>query len=347
MFGQPSTVPSRFPEAEAPFTVLAHLADKLRQNLGLQHKRDIQTAAHKLGRWVAHPHTQEPLWLGDDCAAISDGEGYLLLAAEGLLPALVEAEPWFAGWCAVLVNVSDVYAMGGHPIAVVDALWSGGTEKTQLIWDGMVAASKAFNVPIVGGHSNGHSPYEALSVAILGKANRLLTSFHAQVGDVLVLVADFEGQPYLGYPFWDAATMKAPAELQANFSLLPKIAEADLCDTAKDISMGGLVGTTLMLIETSRCGAVLNLEHIPCPPGLALERWLVSFPSYGFILSLRPKSVEPVQSLFHSQGLVCEPIGEVVQKPTLSLRTSQETACLWDLGQSPLTGFQGKAHEAN
>ena len=322
--------------------MLSDLAEKLRQNLGLQHKRDIQTAARQLGHRVLHPQTQAPIWLGDDCAAIPDGEGYLLLAAEGLLPDLVEAEPWFAGWCSVLVNVSDIYAMGGRPLAVVDALWSGSAEKTQQIWHGMTAASRAFNVPLVGGHSNGHSPYDALSVAILGQATHLLSSFNARIGDVLVLVADFDGQPYADYPFWDAATMKDPEQLQANLSLLPKIAETGLCDTAKDISMGGLVGTTLMLMETSQCGAVLNLEHIPCPPGLTLERWLISFPSYGFILSLRPEEVGPVESLFHGRGLVCVAIGEVVPEPTLTLQISQETACLWDLRASPLTGFRGQ-----
>ena len=321
--------------------MLSELATSLRQNLGLQYKQDIQPAAYKLGQWVPHAQTQQPIWLGDDCAAIPDGDSYLLLAAEGLLPALVEAEPWFAGWCAVLVNVSDVYAMGGHPIAVVDVLWGGAPDQAKLIWDGMMTASKAFNVPLVGGHSNGHSPYTALSVAILGRATHLLTSFKARVGDVLVMVADFEGQPYADYPFWDAATMKEPAALQANLSLLPKIAAAGLCDTAKDISMGGLVGTVLMLMETSQCGAVLNLERIPSPPNLGLERWLVSFPSYGFILSLRPEYLRPVESLFQAQGLVCAAIGEVVLEPTLTLSTDQEAVCLWDLRQSPLTGFRG------
>lgn len=153
--------------ATAPLS-LTDLAQHLRQTLGIQHKRDIQTAAAHLGRWVPDVQGQASIRLGDDCAAIPDGEGYLLLAAEGLWPQLVAAEPWFAGWCAVLVNVSDIYAMGGRPIAVVDALWSQSTNQAQALWQGMVAASQAFNVPIVGGHTNCHSPYGAISVAILG-----------------------------------------------------------------------------------------------------------------------------------------------------------------------------------
>ncbi len=323
--------------------VLTELVTQLRQNLGLQHKRDIQIASQTLGQWVSQGTTQEPIYLGDDCAAIPDGDAFLLLAAEGILPTLVEAEPWFAGWCAVLVNVSDIYAMGGRPIAVVDALWSQTVPQAQPILDGMQAAAQAFNVPIVGGHSNHHSPYTALAAAILGRAQRLLTSFSAQAGDVLVLVADFDGQPYADYPFWDAATRKAPAILQANLELLPQLAATGWCDTAKDISMGGIVGTTLMLMETSQCGAVLHLDRIPCPPSLTLKQWLTSFPSYGFLLSLRSPQLPAVQAHFQARGLVCEAIGTIVESPTLTLRTPEETATLWDLRDAPLTGFVGTA----
>ncbi|MEM1427046.1 MAG: AIR synthase related protein, partial [Cyanobacteria bacterium P01_H01_bin.130] len=121
--------------------MLAELVAALRPALGILHKRDIQTAATHLGRYVPHNRTGAPIRLGDDCAAIPDNDGYLLLAAEGLWPPLVEAEPWFAGWCAVLVNISDIYAMGGRPIAVVDALWSQSADQADALWEGMMAAS--------------------------------------------------------------------------------------------------------------------------------------------------------------------------------------------------------------
>ncbi|MEO0536462.1 MAG: sll0787 family AIR synthase-like protein [Cyanobacteria bacterium P01_A01_bin.123] len=322
--------------------MLKALAAELRQTLGILHKRDIQTAAANLGRWVPHTTTQQPILLGDDCAAIPDSDGYLLLAAEGLWPTLVESDPWFAGWCAVLVNVSDVYAMGGRPIAVVDALWSGHKAHAQTLWNGMMAASKAFNVPIVGGHTNCHSPYEALSVAILGRAQRLLTSFNACPGDVLVLITDLDGQPHPQYPFWDAARMKSHDRLQAHLELLPQLAEAELCDTAKDVSMGGIVGTTLMLLEASGCGAIIGLDDIPCPPALSLGKWLINFPSYGFVLSVRPDYLDQIQPLFQAQQLVCQPIGQIVSGSSLILKTATDSVCLWDLQQDPLTGFSGR-----
>jgi AIR synthase-related protein len=319
--------------------MLQDLTTQLRAALGILHKRDIQTATAQLGRHVHHPTTAAAIALGDDCAAIPDSEGYLLLAAEGLWPPLVAQDPWFAGWCAVLVNVSDIYAMGGRPIAVVDALWSQSTAHAEKLWQGMSAASATYQVPIVGGHTNCHSPYDALSVAILGRATHLLTSFDAQPGDALVLVINLQGRSHPQYPFWDAATQAEPADLRRHLALLPDVAERSWCRAAKDISMGGLVGTTLMLLETSGCGAVLDIEAIPRPPELPLATWLLCFPSYGFLLSVSPTYLKPIQALFEAENLVCKPIGQITSDRTLTLKTAQESVVFWDFFQSPLTGF--------
>lgn len=317
--------------------MLSSLSARLRQSLSLRQKQDIQTASQALK--IGSLYTSSQVLLGDDCAAIPDGDGYLLLAAEGVLPEFLETEPWFAGWSAIMVNVSDIYAMGGRPIAVVDTLWSQSHRSTEDIWQGMQAAAQVYNIPIVGGHTNCHSPYNALSVAILGRAKGLLTSFQAQPGDLLLLAADFRGKPHPQYAFWDAATTADPAQLRENLAILPHLAETGLCDAAKDISNGGIIGTLLMLLETSGCGAVLNLAQVPCPNELSLERWLLSFPSYGFLLSVRPSNVAAVQSCFKQQDLVCEVVGEVQPTRKLVLQLHQEHLIFWDFSQQKLTGF--------
>lgn len=322
---------------------LAALGATLRQTLGLRFKRDIQPVAQRLGAWVPHPHTGQPIQLGDDCAAIPDGDRYLLLAAEAMWAELVEADPWFAGWCSVLVNVSDIYAMGGRPLAVVDAIWSQSPQRADPLWAGMTTAARTFNLPIVGGHTSSHSPYQALAVAILGQATHLITSFAACPGDQLVLVANVQGQYREPYPFWDAATQADPATLRQHLDLLPQIAEAGLCSAGKDISMGGIIGTALMLLETSGCGAVLDINAIPCPPGVPLERWLVSFPSYGFLLSVSAAQLKAIQPRFHEHGLVCQGIGQVVADPTLTLANGSQRLEFWNLRQDPLTGFGPRA----
>ena len=316
---------------------LSELVIHLRQSIGILHKQDIQTVAHQL--LASSSLDGSEILLGDDCAAIPDGTGYLLLAAEGILPSFVETDPWFAGWSAVMVNVSDIYAMGGTPIAIVDTLWSQSATLSNPLLAGMKAAAQVYNVPIVGGHTNGHSPYNALSVAILGRANRLITSFDAQVGDRLLVATNFWGKAHPQYPFWDAATAADPAQLRGDLAILPFLAESGLCNAGKDISMGGIVGTLLMLLETSGCGAVLDLEAVRCPADLDLEQWLLCFPSYGFLLSVRPENVAAVQAAFHQRNLVCEAIGEVQADPQLFLRSQDQSLMFWDLAEQELTGF--------
>ena len=89
----------------------------------------------------------------------------------------VAGDPWFAGWCGAMVNISDIAAMGGRP-----SPWSMRSGRTADKAAPMLQAesrSEAFGVPVVGGHTNMRTDRGQLSVAILGRAKRLLTTFDA------------------------------------------------------------------------------------------------------------------------------------------------------------------------
>ncbi len=319
--------------------MLPDLATHLRQALGVQQKREIQAAASRLPRAPGGPWGSAEVRLGDDAAAIPDGEGYLLLAAEGMWPELVAREPRFAGYCAVMVNISDIYAMGGRPLAVVDTLFATDAPTAEPLWAGMADAAARFGVPVVGGHTNLHSPYPALSVAILGRARRLLTSFDARPGDDLVAAVDLRGQMHGRYPFWNASTEAPPERLQADYQILPQLAEDGVAEAGKDISMGGVVGTAVMLLEASGVGATLSLEAMPRPPGIPWESWLLAFPSYGFLLSVAPSRSAAALAAFAARGIDAAIVGRVDESHTLTLVAGAERATVWDLSRTPLTGF--------
>ena len=319
--------------------MLPELAEHLRSALGVQQKREIQAAARHLPPALGGPWGKAEVRLGDDCAAIPDGEGYLLLAAEGMWPELVAREPRFAGYCAVLVNVSDVYAMGGRPLAIVDALYASDAPSAEPIWAGMADAAARLGVPVVGGHTNLHSPYPALAAAVLGRARRLLTSFDAHAGDELIAAFDLRGRMHGRYPFWNASTEAPPERLQADYQLLPQLAEDGVAAAGKDISMGGVVGTAVMLLEASGVGATLSLEAMPRPPGIPWESWLLAFPSYGFLLSVAPARSGQALAAFAARGIAAAVVGRVDGSRRLTLCAGAERATLWDLNQAPLTGF--------
>ena len=326
--------------------MLPELARDLRAALGIQHKREIQAAARHLPHARGGPWGGADVRLGDDAAAIPDGQGFLLLAAEGMWPELVASEPRFAGYSAVLVNVSDVYAMGGRPLAIVDALFSTSAEAAEPLWLGMADAAARLGVPVVGGHTNLHSPYPALAAAVLGRARSLLTSFDARPGDDLVAAVDLRGRMHPRHAFWNATADAAPERLRADYELLPGIAEQGLCCAAKDISMGGLVGTALMLLEASDVGATISLASIPRPGGVPWETWLLAFPSYGFLLSVSPAHGARVVEAFTGRNIAASVLGHVDDSRRLVLADGGARATLWDLAEAPLTGFGGGSRAA-
>ena len=318
---------------------LEALVRELRGRAELDLKRDIQVAARAFGRssssaWFP---TSEPILNGDDAAALPDGDGYVLFAAEGMRSEFLAADPWFCGFCSVMVNLNDIAAMGGRPWAITDVLFMGSGENERVL-EGMVAASEAFGVPIVGGHTSRVAGGSFLAVSVLGKARRLISGHAARPGQTLLVAVDLRGAfRGLGGNF-NAASTASPEQLRRQLALLPELSEAGLVSAGKDISMAGVCGSLLMMLETSHVGARLELGKLPAPPQVEAFRWLNAFPSFGFVLSVDPEAVAAVCARFDAVGVACEAVGEVTAEPRLELTHESERALYWDLAQ-PLTGF--------
>jgi uncharacterized protein len=299
---------------ESDDATLTRLISFLATSVAVAEKVNIRTAYEPALKLAGETR------LGDDCAAIQDGDDWLLLAAEGMLPSFVAEDPWFAGYSSVMVNLSDIAAMGGRPLAIVNVLWSPGLDRSGQIWEGMSAASKAYGVPIVGGHTTvtkGGSPF--LAAAVLGRARHLLTSFDARPGDDLIVAIDLRGAWHREKPFWNASVGAPSDRLRADLNLLPALAENGWCRAAKDISNGGIVGTLAMLLDCSSVGAELRLDQLPQPEDVNLERWLISFPSFGYLLSVPPNYREVIVAHFAAREIACAVAGKITTGRSLSL----------------------------
>lgn len=312
---------------------LSALAERLRKSGGLAAKSDIAAVAQSLGL-----SGNDAIPVGDDCAAIPDGDGYTLFAIEGFMNEFVAGDPWFAGWCGAMVNISDIAAMGGRPTALVNAIWANGEADAAPVLAGLREASKAFGVPVVGGHTNVRTDRSQFSVAIIGRAGKLLTSFDAEAGDVLVAAIDLRGRYREPFSNWEAATDAPHARLQGDIELLPAIAEAGLSRAAKDISQGGIVGTAAMLAECSNVAVDIDLNAVPRPEGVALERWLMTFPSFGYLLSVKRQHVGGVVARFGQRGIAATVIGNVSHGHRVTITDGAEAETIWDFAQKPLIG---------
>jgi uncharacterized protein len=309
------------------------LAERLRHSSGIAAKSDIASVAKSLGL-----SGDDVIPVGDDCAAIPDGDGYLLFAIEGFMNEFVAGDPWFAGWCGAMVNISDIAAMGGRPIAVVNAIWADGEANAAPVLAGLKDAAKAYNVPVVGGHTNIRTDRGQFSVAILGRTRKLLTSFDAEPGDALIAAIDLRGRYREPFSNWEAATDAPHARLRGDIELLPAIAEAGLSRAAKDISQGGIVGTAAMLAECSGVGIDIDINSIPKPAEVELERWLLTFPSFGYLLSVKPWNAAETISRFAARDIAAATIGSVSRGSRVTVTDGTATETIWDFAKQPLIG---------
>ncbi len=187
-------------------------------------------------------------------------------------------------------------------------MWAQGEEGARPVLEGMAAASAAFGIPVVGGHTNIRNDRSQLSVAILGRAKRLLTSFDARPGQTLLAAIDLRGRYREPFSNWEAATDAPPTRLMGDMALLPEIAEAGLSRAAKDISQGGGIGTAAMLAESSGTGVRIDPFAIPRPEGVDLDRWLTTFPSFGYLLAADPANVPELTARFAARGIAPPPL---------------------------------------
>ena len=316
------------------------LATRFRQSRNIAAKQDIGAIARRLGL------AEQAIPVGDDCAAIPDRDGYLLFAIEGFMNEFVAADPWFAGWCGVMVNLSDIAAMGGRPVAVVDAIWADGEANAAPVLEGMRAAAETFGVPIVGGHTNIRTAQSQLSVAVLGKAKALLTSFDARPGQCLIAAIDHRGAYREPFPNWNAATTAPIGRQRADLEVLPEIAEAGLGHAAKDISQGGIIGTAIMLAECSGVGIDIDTDAVPVPQGVAMSRWLESFPSFGYLLSVAPENVDAVIARFGARDIIAAVIGSITASSAVAICQGGERRVIFDHGVAPLLDMVQREHAA-
>lgn len=320
---------------------LGELVGRLRQAPGFASKMGIQAVRLGFGS-----ETQST-WLGprasfingDDTAVIPEGDGYLLFAAEGIVPDFIRRDPWFAGYCSVMVNVSDIAAMGGVPFAVTDVLLSSNPTEQGEVIRGMRDASQAFGVPVVGGHTGTSHGETFLAVSIVGRARALLSGFAARAGYSLVVAVDLRGAYRGEFAHFDATTALPPNQIRRNVSLLSELAEAGLAVAAKDISQAGVVGTIAMLCETSNVGASVDLGRLPTPQGVDRYRWLTTFPSFGYLFAARPDKVDALIDTFQRQGIAADEVGHFIPEPRVQLSDGKNKEVFWDFGHEVLTGM--------
>ena len=154
--------------------------------------------------------------IGDDCAVISinrqiaanvystkesdrDTKGFtdsdeILFSTDLLMEGVhflrEESSPEDVGWKAAAVNLSDIAAMGGVPVATFLSIAlpkDAQGEWAERFIEGYASISRAYNVPLLGGDTTSSLRDIAINVGIMGKCpnGKALCRDGARVGDTI------------------------------------------------------------------------------------------------------------------------------------------------------------------
>ena len=223
--------------------------------------------------------------IGDDCAVLPQRSGRDTLVSTDLLIEGThflreDIPPYRLGWKSAAVNVSDIAAMGGKPVATflsvalpadLDASW------TDEFLRGYGDLSGRFGVALLGGDTTASPDRICINVAVLGEcpSGTARLRSHAQAGDLVCVTG----------PLGDsAAGLKAilggverDADVQAlidrHYLPLPRVAEglqlaaSPGIHAMMDISDG--IGSDLgHILTASGCGARIDVAALPLSPTL-------------------------------------------------------------------------------
>lgn len=284
------------------------------------------------------------LSFGDDASAIDIGnEKLVLLAADGMWGKLMEADPYWAGYCSVLVNVNDIAAMGGKPIGMTNVLSTRDDAICREIMQGIKDGVKKFGVPMVGGHFHPDTPYNALDVSITGIVNKndVITSGGAQIGDKVIVAIDIDGEIHPKFDLnWDTTTMKSPELVQAQINVMNKIGHQKLVTSGRDISNPGTLGTLGMLLETSDLGATIELEKIPRNESIEWDQWLKLYPGAGFVLTSPQEKANKCIELLENVNIKSAVCGEIIEEKKLYLTYKDQKEILFDFEAEKILGIK-------
>jgi len=144
--------------------------------------------------------------IGDDAAVLDMGDDALLLSTdllvEGIHFDLMYTPLKHLGYKAVVVNVSDIYAMNGVAEQITVSLAVSNrfsVEALDELYEGIKLACKIYNVDLIGGDTTASPSGLTISITATGRAKKedIVYRSGAKPGDIMCITGDL-GSAYLG-----------------------------------------------------------------------------------------------------------------------------------------------------
>ena len=321
---------------------LKKLVIELKEFEGVSRKKEIKSIVESL-RFNDNEYSFDIISdFGDDAAIIGiDEEKAVLLAADGIWGNLLEKDPYWAGYCAVLVNANDIAAMGGAPIGMTNIISINDEEVGKKVLMGIKEGVEKFGIPMIGGHTHPDAKCNVLDVSITGivKKDCVLRSDTAEIGDKVVFAYDLDGKIHEKFDLnWDTTTMKSKKLVRDQLKALEIVGEKKLATACKDISNPGALGTLGMLLEVSKKGALVDITKIPRNEDIPISHWLKLYPGCGFVFTAKEDKIDRLKEVLEFVNISVEVCGEVVDNKKLIITDGKDKEVLFDFEKEYICG---------
>ena len=249
------------------FGLIRHLTENI----------ELQNASSKYG-------------VGDDCAVLEYPDKQVLvttdLLMEGVHFDLTYVPLKHLGYKAVMVNLSDIYAMNGTPRQITVSLAISkrfGVEDIEQLYAGMRLACEAHHVDIVGGDTTSSLTGLAISITAIGDASKDKVVYRNGAKETdLICVSGNLGAAYMGLQLLERekSVFMGETNAQPDFSgkeyllerqlkpearrdIISALAEAGIKPTAMMDISDGLSSELMHICKQSGKGCRVYEEHIP------------------------------------------------------------------------------------
>jgi len=235
-------------------------------------------------------HTSTLKGIGDDAAVIDIGNECQLVSTDLLLEGihfdLVYTPLKHLGYKAVVVNLSDIYAMNAVPKQVTVSIAISGKFSLQALdqfYEGIHLACEQYGVDLVGGDTSASMTGMMISVTALGTAPKSEVVYRsgAKLNNLVCVTGDL-GSAYMGLRILErekALFSEDPGfqpdlknyeylvgrflKPEARVDVLLKMRELGVLPTSMIDISDGLSSELLHICKQSDCGVVVYQDRIP------------------------------------------------------------------------------------
>ena len=251
--------------------------------------------------------------IGDDCAVLPVGDEALLFTSdmlnEGIHFLTDKSTAYQIGYKSLMVNISDVAAMGAKPVATLLSLalpeerfgeWSADFMK------GYHAASKKYGVKLVGGDTTKSQSGVCVSVTAIGRAPKanIKRRSTAKVGDAIMVTGKLGGS---AAGLRDVLSGKLTTR-NAKIHLMPEarvkegiwLGEQSDVHAMMDIS-DGIASDLQHILDNSKKSAVVIEGGLPKAKGATIDDAFCGGEDYELLLTVDKRKADELAQRFEEK----------------------------------------------